>query len=136
VETFLRSKINWKKRKEGKNKVLLDFYKRLIELRKKIPALSELNKDNLDVWGLEEEKIMFMRRRKNENESHVFSVFNFNKSDMSFRTYLPEARWKKILDSSEKLWNGPGILLPDEMNSGDELTIRGLSMALYEREEI
>jgi maltooligosyltrehalose trehalohydrolase len=136
VETFLRSKINWKKRKEGKNKVLLDFYKRLIELRKKIPALSELNKDNLDVWGLEEEKIMFMRRWKDGSESHVFSVFNFNKSDMSFRTYLPEARWKKVLDSSEKLWNGPGILLPDELNSGDEITIRELSMALYEREEI
>jgi maltooligosyltrehalose trehalohydrolase len=136
VETFLRSKINWKKRKEGKNKVLLDFYKRLIELRKKIPALSELNKDNLDVWGLEEEKIMFMRRWKDGSESHVFSVFNFNKSDMSLRISLPERRWKKVLDSSEKMWNGPGILLPDELNSGDEITIRELSMALYEREEI
>lgn len=134
--TFLKSKISWEKRKEGKNKILLNFYKRLIKLRKKIPALSDLNKDNLDVWELEKEKIMFMRRWKYENESHVFSIFNFNKSDMSLGTSLPEGRWKKVLDSSEKMWNGPGILLPDEMNSGDEINIRGFSMALYRREEI
>jgi hypothetical protein len=34
------------------------------------------------------------------------------------------------------MWNGRGPLLPEEINSGDKVTIRGLGMALYKREEI
>jgi len=49
---------------------------------------------------------------------------------------LPSGVWKKVLDSSDKMWNGPGPLLPEEINSRDKVTIRGLSMALYKREEI
>ncbi len=36
TETFLKSKINWEKRNEGNHKVLLDFSKNLITLRKTI----------------------------------------------------------------------------------------------------
>lgn len=134
VESFLKSKISWEKRKEGKSGVLLKFYTELIKLRKDIPALSSLSKEDIDVQGIEKERVVFMRRWKGEND--VFSVFNFNKDDVKLQTHLPDGKWKKVIDSSDHLWNGPGILLPDEMNSGDELTIRGLNMALYERAEI
>ncbi len=133
-ETFLKSKINWEKRKEGKHKVLLHFYKNLIKLRKETTALSNLSKDNIDVWGLEKERIMFMRRWK--DSSCIFSIFNFNETEEKIKVSIPEGGWKKVLDSSDKIWNGPGTLLLEEINHGDKITLRGFSMALYKREGV
>lgn len=131
VETFLMSKLEWEKRKEGKHKALLDFYKNLIGLRKSVLAFSNLDKNNLDVSGLEEEKVIFMRRWK--DSSHIFSIFNFNKSEVKVGISLPEGGWRKIIDSSEKMWNGPGTLLPEVLNSGDKIDMHELSLAVYER---
>jgi maltooligosyltrehalose trehalohydrolase len=131
-ETFLRSKLNWDKRKSGSHKVLLDFYKHLITLRKQIPALSSLDKDSLDVTGFEESKILCMRRWKGNN--NIFCVFNFHELDMKFISSMPEGTWEKTLDSSDSTWNGPGSLLPEKTIRGEELTIRGRSVALYRKE--
>jgi maltooligosyltrehalose trehalohydrolase len=49
---------------------------------------------------------------------------------------LPSGVWKKVLDSSDKMWDCPGTLLPEKIKFGVKVTIRGLSMALYKREEI
>ncbi|MCI0453753.1 MAG: malto-oligosyltrehalose trehalohydrolase [Candidatus Dadabacteria bacterium] len=134
IETFLRSKINWEKRKEGKHKVLFDFYRSLIKLRKEIPALSNLSKDNLDVWGLEKERILFMERWK--DSSYIFSIFNLNKKEQKIKVSTSEGKWKRVLDSSDNMWNGPGTLLPEKISSGDEIIIRGFSLATYKRAEI
>jgi len=150
VETFLKSKIRWDKRKEGKHRVLLDFYRNLIRLRKETPALSSLNKDNLDAWGLENQRVVFMRRWEDRDESHVFLIFNFNQDDLNLKASFPEGKWRKALDSSDKIWNGPGTLLPKEINSisvrepsrlssrqaqsSYEITMRGFSFGLYKAE--
>ncbi|MEP9411974.1 MAG: malto-oligosyltrehalose trehalohydrolase [Candidatus Brocadia sp.] len=131
AETFLKSKINWEKRNEGNHKVLIDFYKNVITIRKTIPALSHLDKNCLYVNGLENEKIVFMRRWKDFD--HVFLIFNFNSADMKLVPSGIEGRWNKVLDSSEKVWNGPGALLPDELNSGKEIIIRGQSFVMYRK---
>lgn len=147
VETFLRSKIEWDKRRDGSHRVLLDFYRNLIRLRKEMPVLSNLNKENLDAWGLEDQRVVFMRRWEDGDGGHVFSIFNFNRLDQSLRGHFPEGKWKRVLDSSDRIWNGPGTLLPEEIgpvgfgedpmktNTGFEITIRGLSFVLYKREE-
>lgn len=134
VETFHKSKIEWGKRYKGTHRVLLDFYKTLISLRRKIPALSNPDKDRLDVREFEDKKVLCMRRWRDGSE--VFWIANFNKDDMSITVPLSRGTWKKILDSSEDIWGGSGSLLPETMTQGEELIIRGLSGALYMREEI
>ena len=104
VETFLKSKIDWEKRNEGSHKVLMDFYKHLITLRKTIPALSHLDKRNLFVEGLGKENIMFVIRWK--DACQVFIVFNFNNSDVKIIPPISNRIWNKATDSSEKIWNG------------------------------
>lgn len=121
IETFLISKIKWELRKEGEHKILLDFYKKLIKLRKQIPALSYLSKDNLDVCGFE--KFVFMRRWK--DKSHALCIFNFSRDNTELKFSLPSG--KKVLDSSDVKWNGKGTLLPGMM--------RGHSFALYLEEK-
>jgi maltooligosyltrehalose trehalohydrolase len=132
METFVRSKIKWGKRYEGKHKILLDFYKCLIKLRRTIPALSNLDKGNLDICGLEDKKVLFMKRWKDGNK--IFLVFNFNNVDISLTASLTEGVWKKILDSSDSIWNGPGTFLPEEITHGNEITIRSQSLVLYMKE--
>ena len=44
VRTFRNSKLNWEKRTKGRHKILMDFYRRLIKLRKSIPNFSGYNK--------------------------------------------------------------------------------------------
>ncbi len=131
-KTFIKSKIDWEKRKKGDYKVLLDFYKNLIILRRTIPALSYLDKNNLTVDGLEEEKIILLKRWK--DSSHVFLIFNFNSADVNITPVIPGGEWVKILDSAEKKWNGPGSLLENKLSSGSEILIRGHSLAVYSRE--
>lgn len=131
AETFMKSKINWEKINEGGHKVLMDFYKNVITIRKTTPALSHLDKNCLYVNGLENEKIVFVRRWKDFN--HVFLIFNFNSDDMKLVPSGIEGRWNKVLDSSGKVWNGPGSLLPDELDSGKEIIIRGQSFVMYSK---
>lgn len=133
-ETFLKSKIDWEKRMEGGCKVLLDFYKNLITLRKTIPALSYPDKNNLTVDGLEEEKIILVRRWK--DSSHVFLIFNFDSADARITPVIPGGKWAKIFDSAEKRWNGPGSLLKKELDSKGEILIRGHSLVVYSRENL
>lgn len=129
-ETFYKSKIDWRKRDKGKHKILLDFYKELIRLRKKTPALSNLDKDSLEAVGFEDQKIMFVRRWN--GGSHVFCIFNLNESEVNTRVSLPKGKWQKVLDSSDEAWNGPGTRLSRELRSGDEIAVGGLSLAVYE----
>lgn len=131
-KTFLRSKINWNMRKSGSHKVLLDFYKHLITLRRQTPAFSNLDKSKLDVYGFEKDKIFCMRRWASDNE--VFCIFNFQESDINYMFSLTENNWMKMLDSSDSTWNGPGSLLPENITSGEELTLRGRSFAMYRKE--
>lgn len=133
IETFLKSKLNWQKRNESNHKVLWEFYKDLIVLRKTTHALSHLDKKNLTVDGSEGEKIVFVRRWK--DSCHIFLIFNFNSADVKLVPSIPNGGWSKILDSSEKIWNGPGSLLPDELNSGEEIIVRGQSFVMYNKEK-
>jgi maltooligosyltrehalose trehalohydrolase len=131
-ETFLRCKLKWEERHKGKHKVLCTLYRELIKLRNAIPALNYLSKDHLEVSGMEEERLLLLRRWY--DQSQVFCVMNFNTTDIPARISLPKGRWKKIVDSSEKRWQGPGSLIPKTWESGATTTIKPLSFAVFEEE--
>jgi maltooligosyltrehalose trehalohydrolase len=133
VETFLKSKINWEKREKDNHKVLLRFYKNLIKLRREIPALSNLSKENLDVCGIEDKRVLLIKRWKDESE--VFCIFNYNNNDAKIIIPLIKGIWKKILDSSDKIWKGLGTYLPKRITQDEEITVRSQNLALYMKEE-
>ncbi len=134
IETFVRSKIHWEKRDVGNHKVLLDFYKRLINLRKEINTLAEFSKDSFAAHGLENEKIVFIHRWYEYKDICIFTIFNFDKGDRKTVTELNGGTWKIILDSADQTWNGPGSYLPQTLHSGAEIILRGESFAAYIKE--
>jgi maltooligosyltrehalose trehalohydrolase len=116
-------------RRQGRHSVLLEFYRSLINLRRSIPALSNLTKNNLAVKGFEKERLILLQRW--DRESRVSCLLNFNHQPVSFRADLEMGPWKKLMDSSEVKWLGPGTSLPEIINSGEELIFEPDSVAIY-----
>ena len=132
--TFLASKLNWELRQESQHRLLTEFYRELIRLRREIPALSRLSKGNLEVKGLEQQKLLFLRRWAEEDE--VVMVFNISSEETSITLPLPAGPWRKQLDSAEERWGGSGSPIPNRIDPDDEcgLVIRPWSMVLFVKE--
>lgn len=131
--TFMDSKIDWEKRNGGSHGVLLSYYKQLIKLRKEIPALSNLDKNNLEVRGLKKEKVIFMRRFNDGEGTQAFLIINLNGLNLKIEVDLPEGKWKKLLDSSDEKWDGRGSLIPEVIVSGAVASVRGHSLSLFQK---
>ena len=130
--TFLASKLDWGLRSQGRHAVLLRFYKHLIALRRSLPALGRLDRDALEACGDEERKLAVLRRRHGDSE--VVCLLHFGGEDVPHDLDLPPGAWRKIVDSSEEEWLGPGSRLPERLEGGRaSVTLRPQSVAAYER---
>lgn len=132
-ETFLASKITWENRESGNHRVLLALYRQLLRWRRDIPALSCLSKENLDVYGFEVDRVLFLHRWKDADQ--IYCIFNFSREDKEIRVSQVEGRWARMMDSADRTWNGPGTLLPAVIGGNETITMRGESFALFRGEE-
>lgn len=131
LDAFGQSQLKWEKRQEGKHKALLDLYQHLIQLRRTIPTLKNLDNKNLEASAIEEDKLVLLHRWSNEN--HIFCILNFNDKDVTFKPTLPSGNWHKILDSSDEKWMGSGSTAPEQLTQDQELTIKPQSFVLYQQ---
>jgi len=134
-ETFLRAKLKHHLRSKGHHCVLLEFYKELIHLRKKIPALTHLSKDDMEVMDYDRERVLIIRRWSDPDEAVM--LFHFGGSTVTIDIPFPEGRWTKMLDSGDGCWQGPGGQAPDEIisNGGEALSFSPHAFVLYVKAE-
>jgi maltooligosyltrehalose trehalohydrolase len=130
IETLEKSRLNWDLWQDGKHKVLRELYQHLIQLRRTIPALKHLDKQNLEVTAIEENQLLFLHRW--QESSQIFAVLNFNQSEVKFQAPVTGS-WQKILDSSESKWMGTGVSLPDSFASAQDMVIKPQSFAIYQQ---
>lgn len=128
-QSFLASKLNWDKREDEKHRMLLEFYRALIELRKKTPALSHPDRKNMEVFGLEKERLILIKRQ--HKKSQVLCIFNLGKRKIFIDSSNQKGRQKKIFDSSLEKWGGRGSVLPEILKKENELHLNPLSFAVY-----
>jgi maltooligosyltrehalose trehalohydrolase len=114
-ETFKRSKIAWDKRTAGHHRLLLEFYKTLIRIRREIPAIGRPDKNRLGVLAADQKNVLYLKRWSESEQVHC--LFNFGTSDAELDTLQPSGHWKTVLDSADPRWNGPGSLLPPVLRS-------------------
>jgi len=126
LKTFLLSKLNWNKRQEGKSKVLWEFYKTLLELRKRIPALANLNRQGMDIRA--QDKLIIIKRFW--EKSSVYLLMNFSNQEVTVNSDFE--RGDRMMDSSDTHWQGKGSLLDPRIKSGDSLIINPCSFVLYQ----
>jgi maltooligosyltrehalose trehalohydrolase len=130
LEAFNLSKINWEQRKESKHQVLWQLYQELILLRKSIPALKKLDKQNLTVTTIESDRLILLHRW--QENSQVFIILNFNEQNVKFKVPFPDGKWEKILDSADSKWMGKDSSLPKKIDAAKaELSINHHSFAVY-----
>ncbi len=130
-QTFLSAKLNHHLRREGKHKVLREFYRELLKLRRELDILTDLGRWHREVKGYEEEKLLRVRMTAKGGEAVI--LFNFGKEPLDLSLPWPEGRWQKRLDSAEKLWGGPGSQTPTAIqgNNGTSLNLAPLSLMVY-----
>jgi maltooligosyltrehalose trehalohydrolase len=131
-ETFVKSKLRWEDRSTGKHKLMLDFYKELIKLRKTIPAFKCRDRESINVRGMDEQRMVFVNRRYTKSE--IFCIMNFNRDDVSGCFPFPAGSWEKVIDSADIRWMGPGASMPDRGFESRDFIMRGFSFALFQRE--
>jgi len=119
--TFLRARLNHDLRRDSQHRILLEFYRELIRLRKETLALTCLSKDDMDVRGIEEHILLFLRRWSGDNE--VMVLFNLDDSQTSVTLSVPAGRWHKRLDSAEERWHGRGSVVPQRLSSEEKVTV-------------
>ncbi|MBU2607732.1 MAG: DUF3459 domain-containing protein, partial [Chloroflexi bacterium] len=133
--TFQCAKIDHQLRHEGHHRVLLEFYRELIRLRKENPILSKLSKKSQEVSGDEENKVMMVHRWNGDDE--VFMVFNFGDDRISAPLSFPAGNWSKLFDSAEERWQGGGSTVGQHICSKGKATIplSSEAFALFVRTE-
>jgi maltooligosyltrehalose trehalohydrolase len=129
--TFRACKLNHDLRREGRNRTLWEFYRELLRLRRELPALSRLSKDDLEVTGYEGERVLFLRRwapagggsASGGGASQVFAAFNFGDAAVSLPLPVPAGSWRRLLDSADERWLGDGSATPNLLRSEGQVTI-------------
>ncbi len=131
-ETFENSRLNWGARGEGEHAVMLEWYRRLLQLRRENPLLGAVEAGERDAGSLEAEKIVWVRRQRDSEETLLLGAFAREQVDFPFP--VPEGSWRKILDSADAEWNGPGATLPETISAPETLTMPPTSCAVYVRQ--
>lgn len=128
-ETFLKSKLNLTLGEEGRHRILLDYYRELIRLRKTVPSLARLTRERMKVEAVDERRVMSVRRAAGGDE--IACWFHFGEAPAIVPA--PPGRWRKLLDSSEDRWGGPGSTLPGLLDSPD-FALPPQTVVLYRKE--
>jgi len=128
IETFEGSKLTWEKRSRSQHKILLNFYRGMIALRKSIPHFAD--KANIRVRCFPKKRILLWHRRFANRK--IQCVMNFSNAEQKLRIYAPQQGWRKILDSADTKWRGPGSKLPAVVKGKQQVAIAALSLALFE----
>jgi maltooligosyltrehalose trehalohydrolase len=121
IATFQRCQLNHQLGREGKHRVLFEFYQELIQLRRALPALANLSKEQMQVWSFAPKKVLCTQRRCEEHEAYV--IFHLGKSPTSLQLPIAVGPWRKRLDSADERWQGPGSPTPAGFDSDGEISL-------------
>ena len=134
-ETFQRSRLNHSLRQQEPHRVLWDFYRELLRVRRIFAGFAGPDEVEREVRVYEKERALMVRGPGREVETALLLNFGGQPAPLSFS--WPEGRWEKVLDSAEGRWRGPGSPAPAAVQAGGEisLTLAPQSVVLFARDE-
>ena len=134
-DTFRRSRIDWTKRTRGKYLTMLQWHQTLIGLRRTEPTLQNVRKNEVRVHVLNRKGYLLQRISEDEEE-HLFCLFNLCDDPISYTFPDWQGTWKKILDSKESHWlenpTPESPIYPAEVLPESTLELLPASVAVYQ----
>ncbi len=130
-ETFNSCKLQWQKRKEGKYKILLEWNKHLITLRRTNNILYNFNKSNIKAFPLGEQGLI-IHRQTDDGLEHLFCCLNVSDKELVYQLPPYTKQWKKILDSKEERWMWDEQPNPQpHLITSETIMLRAFSVVVY-----
>ncbi|HEY4065008.1 MAG TPA: malto-oligosyltrehalose trehalohydrolase [Puia sp.] len=121
---FTRSKLQWERRNSGKHRVLLEWHRQLIALRRGEPLLRDLSRDRIraDLLGTAG---LAVHRHSTDGSRQLVCLFNFSKEEL--RAAIPygggQGPWTRQLDA--------GDTLPERVATGETLRLPPWGAGVY-----
>lgn len=101
-ETFNASKINWNFKEDSTKKIVFQFYKELIKLRK--DGAFEAFKDNEMICeAYEDQKLLKVTAK---GETTLCAFFNFNEIEQPVTLPEIDGEWEVLIASADQRWGG------------------------------
>ncbi|MCX2584086.1 malto-oligosyltrehalose trehalohydrolase [Pedobacter sp. MR22-3] len=104
IETFLQSKLDWRKINRPSHHHMLQYYKALISLRKDHPALSVLNRKNLKVKAIATQNCLILERW--HEDERILCLMNFSSQVQVLLLEEHARKYQNIFNSASVMWGG------------------------------
>jgi maltooligosyltrehalose trehalohydrolase len=117
--TFDQSRLDHSLTEREPNCRLRAYYRELIGLRKRLPAILDAEFALIDVIEHEPGEALYLRYLVGGET--VFVLLSLCSSSLSWELPVPGGWWSKSLDSRETRWGGPGTHMPHELHSTGHL---------------
>ncbi|PSR16129.1 malto-oligosyltrehalose trehalohydrolase [filamentous cyanobacterium CCP3] len=131
VATYEASKLNWNLRQEGQHKTLLNFYRRLLELRRQLKLNTPSYSKEIAIHtGRDRDQQVIVYQRTTADGPLLF-LMNFMQAETTIELEAPPKPWRLMLDSATPEWDGPGSSLPEKITAAQSLELSSLGFALY-----
>lgn len=132
-ETFLKSKIHWPEADKEPHSTMLEYYKALIDFRKKHRDFLTRNTGRLEVCCYESEKVIILSIRI--NETLMLCVLNFSSSVQQLTDANGEEKLYTLFNSADPAWKGKHPL-PVEFEAGTAILIPPESITSYSNQYV
>ena len=120
--SFGDSKLNRGLAEQGGHRLLREFYRELMRLRRMLPLPTCADGGRMNVHAYRKERVL-VAEYSNASRRSVL-VFNYSGRMAAVVVALAAGRWRKRLDSASAGWDGPGGEVPDEVRSRGGVKLR------------
>ncbi|RYG11696.1 MAG: malto-oligosyltrehalose trehalohydrolase [Chitinophagaceae bacterium] len=129
-QTFNNSKIDWSKHLSGKHKTMLNFYKKLIEVRKSNNALNTLDRSGTLAIALTDKNTLLLKREGKGQE--LICIMNFSQKEQIIQIEDFGSKWSLLLDSAAVEYGGPNQTNP-QISANNEICIAAESLLIFSK---
>jgi maltooligosyltrehalose trehalohydrolase len=133
--TFQQSKLQHGLKGQEPHRTVWELHRELLRLRRDLPALAHLSKDDLRANSYEKQKLLTVHRWT-DGDAICFAG-HFGKEPLKMSVLWPEGDWELLLDTASPRWRGPGGTMLERLTSTGEvqMTLPPWSLVLYRRME-
>ncbi len=135
--TFASARLDFElKSPPGRHRCLWEFYRHLLEWRKRIRPTAGPGRMHWSVSGLPRQRVGWLHRTGAGPDT--FLLFHAADGTVGVPAPLPVGRWRKVLDSRDARWGGPGADGPEVIETAglDDIELPAFGLQLFAAEAV